>query len=83
MPTRTAGNRRLAEAADSSTDQKEQHMWVFISARLRAWVIFAVIVPVATTAVHLLRRRLESRSGRTPLVIALNKIENLGARASR
>lgn len=58
-------------------------MWVFISARLRAWVIFAVIVPVATTVIHVLRRRLESRGGRTPLVVALNKIENLGARASR
>lgn len=58
-------------------------MWMFISARLRAWVIFAVIVPVVTTAIHLLRRRLESRAGRTPLVVALNKIENLGIRASR
>ena len=58
-------------------------MWVFISARLRAWVIFAVIVPVATTAVHRAPQATGVSCGRTPLVVALNKIENLGARASR
>jgi len=41
-------------------------MWLFISARLRAWVIFAVIVPLATTAIHLLRTRLESRAAGRP-----------------
>jgi hypothetical protein len=40
-------------------------MWMFISARLRSWLIFAVAMPVATTAVHMLRERLEARSGRT------------------
>ena len=55
-------------------------MWMFISARLRSWLIFAVLMPVATTAIHLVRERLEARSGRTPLVSVLSKIENIGMR---
>ena len=58
-------------------------MWMFISARLRSWLIFAIVVPVATMAIHMLRERLEARSGRTPLVTALTKIENLGMRQVR
>ncbi len=58
-------------------------MWMFISARLRSWLIFAVAMPVATTAVHMLRERLEARSGRTPLVTVLSKIENIGRRKVR
>ena len=58
-------------------------MWVFITARLRSWLIFAVAMPVATTAVHMLRERLEARSGRTPLVTVLSKIENIGRRKVR
>ena len=58
-------------------------MWMFISARLRSWLIFAVVMPLATTAVHMLRERLEARSGRTPLVTVLNKIENIGRRKVR
>ena len=58
-------------------------MWMFISARLRSWLIFAVAMPVATTAVHMLRERLEARSGRTPLVTVLSKIENVGRRKVR
>jgi hypothetical protein len=58
-------------------------MWMFISARLRSWLIFAVVMPVATTAVHMLRERLEARSGRTPLVPVLSKVENIGRRKVR
>jgi hypothetical protein len=58
-------------------------MWMFISARLRSWLIFAVVMPVATTAVHMLRERLEARSGRTPLVTVLSKVENIGRRKVR
>ena len=58
-------------------------MWMFISARLRSWLIFAVVMPVATTAVHMLRERLEARAGRTPLVTVLSKIENIGRRKVR
>jgi hypothetical protein len=41
------------------------------------------VMPVATTAVHMLRERLEARSGRTPLVTVLSKIENIGRRKVR
>ena len=58
-------------------------MWMFITARLRAWLIFAIVLPIVTTAIHLLRERLEARSGRTPLVTVLTKIENLGRRKVR
>ena len=58
-------------------------MWMFITARLRSWLIFAIVLPIVTTAIHLLRQRLEARSGRTPLVTVLTKIENLGRREVR
>jgi hypothetical protein len=58
-------------------------MWMFITARLRSWLILAIVVPIVTTAIHLLRQRLEARSGRTPLVTVLTKIENLGRRKVR
>jgi hypothetical protein len=58
-------------------------MWMFITARLRSWLIFAIVLPIVTTAIHLLRQRLEARSGRTRLVTVLTKIENLGRRKVR
>jgi hypothetical protein len=58
-------------------------MWIFITSRLRSWLIFAILMPVATTAVHMLRERLEAKSGRTPLVTILTKIENIGMRKVR
>jgi hypothetical protein len=58
-------------------------MWVFISARLRQWILFAVAIPLATTVVHLVRVRLEHRSGQTNLVRLLTKLENLGQRQRR
>jgi hypothetical protein len=58
-------------------------MWMFISARLRSWLIFAIVWPIVTTAVHMVRERLEARSGRTRLVSALTMIENVGKRKPR
>lgn len=46
-------------------------------------MIFAILMPVATMAVHMLRERLEAKSGRTPLVTILTKIENIGMRKVR
>ncbi len=53
-------------------------MWVFISARLRQWLFFAVAVPVLTVVVHVVRRALERRSGETRLTRILAQIESLG-----
>jgi len=58
-------------------------MWMFITARLRSWLIFAILLPIVTTAVHMVRERLEARSGRTRLVSALAMIENIGKRKAR
>ncbi len=58
-------------------------MWLFITARLRQWVIFAVAVPIATTIIHLVRERLEGRSGSTKLTRALGTVEGFGQRSRR
>ena len=55
-------------------------MWVFISARLRQWIIFAVAVPVITTIVHLVRQRVEARTGVTRLTRLLGVVEGIGQR---
>ena len=55
-------------------------MWVFISSRLRQWVLFAVAVPILTSLIHLLRTRIEKKSGETALTKALAKIEDFGQR---
>ncbi|MFL6025740.1 MAG: hypothetical protein ACJ72G_04175 [Friedmanniella sp.] len=58
-------------------------MWLFISARLRQWAIFAIVVPVATTLVHVVRTRLEARSGQTRVTKALAMVEGFGQRRRR
>ncbi len=58
-------------------------MWLFITARLRQWVIFAVAVPLATTLVHLVRERIEAKSGPTRLTKALGTVEGFGQRNRR
>jgi hypothetical protein len=58
-------------------------MWVFITARLRQWLILAVLIPVATMLVHALKRFLERRSGQTRLTRGLGWLENLGQRHGR
>lgn len=55
-------------------------MWAFISTRLRVWVFFAVVVPLATALVAVLRRQLEKRYGRNAVVRTLNRLEDLGRR---
>jgi hypothetical protein len=58
-------------------------MWVFITARFRRWLLFAIAVPLATTAVHLLRQVLEKRTGATRLTRVLGHVEDLGQRRRR
>jgi hypothetical protein len=55
-------------------------MWAFISARLRRWILFAIIVPAGTTLIHVVRTRLEERSGPTKVTKVLSGIENFGYR---
>jgi hypothetical protein len=58
-------------------------MWIFITARLRQWLFFAVAIPLLTTLVHLIRQLIEKRSGETSLTRALRRLENLGRRKKR
>ncbi len=58
-------------------------MWMFITRRLRQWVLFAIAVPLLTVLVHLVREALERRSGETGLTRALRRVESLGQRTRR
>ncbi len=58
-------------------------MWMFITRRLRQWILFAIAVPLLTVLVHLLREALERRSGETTLTRALRRVEGLGQRTRR
>ncbi len=53
-------------------------MWLFITRRLRTWLIFALVVPIATTTIHLIREMIEKRTGNTRLTRALTAIEDVG-----
>ncbi len=55
-------------------------MWVFISSQIRRWVLFAIVVPLLTTVIHIARTALEKRNGETRLTKALMQAENLGRR---
>ena len=58
-------------------------MWLLITRRFRTWQLFALVVPVATTAVHMIRQAIEKRKGVTRLTRALTMVEDLGRRSSR
>lgn len=58
-------------------------MWVFITARLRSWLVFAVALPLLTLVVHAVRRAIERRSGETRLTRLLAQAEDLGRRRKR
>jgi hypothetical protein len=58
-------------------------MWVFITARLRQWLFFAVAIPLLTMIVHVIRQAIEKRSGQTRLTRILAQAENLGRRRRR
>jgi len=58
-------------------------MWVFITARLRQWLFFAVAIPLLTLVVHVIRQAIEKRSGETRLTRILARAEDLGRRKKR
>jgi len=58
-------------------------MWVFITARLRQWLFFAVAIPLLTVVVHAVRQAIEKRSGQTRLTRILARAEELGRRRKR
>ena len=58
-------------------------MWVFVSARLRQWVILAVVLPLLTVLIRVLRQAIERRSGQTRVTRALGVLENAGQRRKK
>lgn len=58
-------------------------MWLFITARIRQWILFAVALPVLTLLVRLVRKGLEKRSGETAVTRTLAKLEGIGRSRKR
>jgi hypothetical protein len=58
-------------------------MWVFITARLRQWLFFAVAIPLLTVLVHAIRQAIEKRSGPTRLTRLMARAEEFGRRKKR
>ncbi len=56
-------------------------MWLFLTSRLRTWLLFTVVVPLATGLLRRAGRVLERRTGSTPVTRALYKASDLGDRA--
>ncbi len=56
-------------------------MWLFLTRRLRAWLILTVLVPLATGLLRRVGRALERRSGPTRASRALLQAGDLGDRA--
>ncbi|MGY1826660.1 MULTISPECIES: hypothetical protein [unclassified Blastococcus] len=56
-------------------------MWLFLTRRLRMWLILTVLVPLATGLLRRLGRALERRRGPSTVSNALLKAGDLGDRA--
>jgi hypothetical protein len=56
-------------------------MWLFLTRRLRMWVILGVVVPLTSGVLRKLGRRLERRNGPTRTSRALLQAGALGDRA--
>jgi hypothetical protein len=55
-------------------------MWLFLTRRLRMWLILTVLVPLATGVLRRLGRALERRRGPSTVSNALLKAGDLGDR---
>jgi hypothetical protein len=58
-------------------------MWLFLTRRLRMWLILTVLVPLASGLLRRLGLTLERRSGPTGISRALLEAGELGVRARR
>ena len=56
-------------------------MWLFLTRRLRMWVLLTVLAPLATTVLRGLGRALERRTGPSVVSNGLLKAGELGERA--
>ena len=58
-------------------------MWALLSTRLRTWLLFAILVPLAGVVARAAARRLERRNGPTRLSRALRTAGNAASRRDR
>ena len=56
-------------------------MWLFLTSRLRTWLLLTVVVPVATGLLRRAGQAIERRTGSTPVTRAFYKAGDLGDRA--
>ena len=56
-------------------------MWLFLTRRLRMWLILTVVVPLTTGLLRRIGLRLERRNGPTAVSRALLQAGDLGDRA--
>jgi formate hydrogenlyase subunit 4 len=56
-------------------------MWLFLTRRLRMWLILTVVVPLASGVLRRLGRTLERRNGPSSVSRALLRAGDLGDRA--
>jgi hypothetical protein len=56
-------------------------MWLFLTRKLRAWLILTVVVPLASNLLRRLGRTLEQRNGPSALSNGLLSAGRLGDRA--
>lgn len=56
-------------------------MWLFLTRRLRMWLLLTVVVPLATGVLRRVGRALERRRGPSTVSNALLKAGDLGDRA--
>ncbi|MGY1633156.1 hypothetical protein ACI784_15765 [Geodermatophilus sp. SYSU D01186] len=56
-------------------------MWLFLTRRLRTWLLLTVVVPLTTGLLRRIGRSLERRTGPTPLTRGLLRAGDLGDRA--
>jgi len=58
-------------------------MWALLSTRLRTWLLFAILVPLAGVVARAAARRLERRHGSTRLSRALRTASDAASRRDR
>jgi hypothetical protein len=56
-------------------------MWLFLTRRLRMWLVLSVVVPLTSGLLRRVGRVLERRTGSTPLTRGLYRAGDLGDRA--
>jgi hypothetical protein len=56
-------------------------MWLFLTRRLRMWLILGVVVPLTSGLLRRIGRNLERRNGPSRVSRALLKVGELGDRA--